>query len=39
MTEINVNVGELTDEQIEELLHMIADEIRLRRMRDADDGK
>lgn len=36
---VMVNVGELTDAELEELLHMIADEIRLRRMQTADDGK
>ena len=36
---MSVNVGELTDEELEDLLHMIADEIRLRRMQTADDGK
>lgn len=33
---ILINVGELTDEELEDLLHMIADEIRLRRMQRAE---
>lgn len=31
-----INVGELTTEELLELLHEIADEIRLRMMQDAD---
>lgn len=33
---MKVNVGELTTEELLELLHEIADEIRLRMMQDAD---
>lgn len=36
---MSVNVGELTDEELEDLLHMIADEIRLRRMQAAGESK
>lgn len=36
---MSINVGELTDSELEDLLHDIADEIRLRRMQAADDGK
>lgn len=36
---MSVNVGELTNSELEDLLHMIADEIRLRRMQTADDGQ
>lgn len=31
-----INIGELTTEELLELLHEIADEIRLRMMQDAD---
>ena len=34
---MSVNVGELTDNELEDLLHMIADEIRLRRMQTAGE--
>ena len=36
---MTINVGDLTDQELYDLLHMIADELRLRAMRDADDLK
>lgn len=36
---VMVNVGELTTLELIELLHKVADEIQLRMMQTADDGK
>lgn len=36
---MRVNVGELTLPELVELLHLVADEILLREMQTADDGK
>lgn len=38
-TSVMVNVGELTTLELIELLHEVADEIQLRMMQTADDGK